>query len=715
MLSFFQRTTLWGPMLYCIMGAWLSACGGAATDGVQTYSDNNSINSGITTYKIGGTITGLATSGLKLTLNNQETLYISSGSTSFQFTIKASSYVVAVTRQPTDGVCSVSSGSGTAYADVTNIRVSCFTSGNSTAFTIAQLDVAQTQSQAVSVLEDYQALVPGRKALLRAFVYKPTNTAMRTVTASINSGAAQTMACPAVVPALIPPYPIREHNKNNTCYIEIPATSVRSGMSISVTDGVNTINASPRVAQTKKIDLVMVPVAINNSASTALNITQATIDTIRADIQRAMPFATINITTRPTWTTSYGTNLMGSDGATSQWSEALGALDALRRSDRATTKMYFGFVPFSAPTGGGSYVAGLGYVNECQNTSQGITCSDYFSAMGLNTSSYLRTILHELGHNLGLYHAPCASSGLTVSSTDDAFPYAGGALPNVTLYDQAIDSLINPTTLGTKQKDIMGYCNGDWFSDYNLYKLRSFTDRNVSGTGVSFDWASNLTLKSADSSTQSTGSNISQSLLISGKMANREGEMSARINPIQFVPADDRPLPPLGEWTLRLYTQSGATIDYPIMPVSLGDSIGESKRFSVVIPPPSSPIVHIAVRSASGKVLPTTLPTGASVVAKVPSDSVVNTAQEIVGEAVSITETTDRVRVRWNAAAYPWMQLVWVSKDDNANMPRHTIALSATGGDNEYTLPTTINLSSGYWEVSLSNGLNATLQTFARR
>jgi hypothetical protein len=83
------------------------------------------------TYSIGGTITGLSTSGLVLSFGGQ-TVSPASGATSFTFPTKVASgtnYTVTVTTEPTSQtqICTVTSGgSGTATANVTNVQVTCY-------------------------------------------------------------------------------------------------------------------------------------------------------------------------------------------------------------------------------------------------------------------------------------------------------------------------------------------------------------------------------------------------------------------------------------------------------------------------------------------------------------------------------------------------------------------------------------------------------------
>lgn len=79
-----------------------------------------------------------------------------------------------------------------------------------------------------------------------------------------------------------------------------------------------------------------------------------------------------------------------------------------------------------------------------------------------------RTFAHELGHNMSLRHAPCGSAG----GPDPNYPHDGGAA-GVWGYDIRRTRLVDPFDY----KDLMGYCNPDWISDYH-YK-RAYEHRRA--------------------------------------------------------------------------------------------------------------------------------------------------------------------------------------------------------------------------------------------
>jgi hypothetical protein len=91
-----------------------------------------------TTYKVGGNVSGLSSTGLVLSLNNGAQTQAVSANGAFNFATGLSngaSYAVTVGTQPSGQSCTVSNGSGTiASANVTNVGVSC--TNTTTNFTV---------------------------------------------------------------------------------------------------------------------------------------------------------------------------------------------------------------------------------------------------------------------------------------------------------------------------------------------------------------------------------------------------------------------------------------------------------------------------------------------------------------------------------------------------------------------------------------------------
>jgi len=96
---------------------------GTATANVS----NVQVTCATTTYTIGGTVSGLTGTGLVLQDNGGNNLSVSaSGSFTFSTAVASgAAYSVTVLTQPTGQSCTVTSGSGTASANVTNVQVAC--------------------------------------------------------------------------------------------------------------------------------------------------------------------------------------------------------------------------------------------------------------------------------------------------------------------------------------------------------------------------------------------------------------------------------------------------------------------------------------------------------------------------------------------------------------------------------------------------------------
>ena len=132
---------------------------------------------------------------------------------------------------------------------------------------------------------------------------------------------------------------------------------------------------------------------------------------------------------------------------TSGWWRLLREISVLRLTERRSDYYY---AAVAAPPG--SPVKGLGYIGR----PVGVGILD------------LDTFAHELGHNMGLRHAPC---GVVIVNPDPNFPYEDGSI-GVFGYETRGGNtrMADPA----EYRDLMTYCDPSWISDYHFIKAMEF-------------------------------------------------------------------------------------------------------------------------------------------------------------------------------------------------------------------------------------------------
>ena len=167
------------------------------------------------------------------------------------------------------------------------------------------------------------------------------------------------------------------------------------------------------------------------------------------------------------------------------------------------------------------------------------------------------TVAHELGHNLGLAHAPCACG-----SVDPWFPHTGGRI-GAWGYDFDRSALVHPAA-----PDVMSYCRDGiyWISDFFFNKALNHRLANESATATAL----------------ATEADPTRSLLVWG---GRDQDGVPYLDPAFVVEATPS-IPTAG----REYTIKGAATDgMPVfsftfdMPVT-ADAEGEETSFVFALP-----------------------------------------------------------------------------------------------------------------------------------
>jgi hypothetical protein len=315
-----------------------------------------------------------------------------------------------------------------------------------------------------------------------------------------------------------------------------------------------------------------------------------------------------------------------------------------------TTRFYFGFVQRA----GGS-VAGIGYVPG-------------FAAVGWDASGqWQRTMSHELGHNLSRPHAPCGGP----ANPDANYPYPGGLLGPTPLMDSvpaAID-IQSPNGLA----DIMGYCNGAWFSDYNYREMQRYME---SQSGLVATQAAQIAVDAVEQNL----------LLVSGSL----GSDGVRLAPVQAL----RGVPPLGTgaYTLQITTRDGRMFAQPFDADLVDHAEPPERQFAVVVPNPGVPIAKIDVLHGA---VPLAMQPRARIAAQAASSPNLDRLR-----AVDWEESGGALSVRWDTAAASHIAVTYVARGQ-----RIVLGVNRSGGSAQFD--TAALPPGGHFELALSDGLNA--------
>ena len=146
------------------------------------------------------------------------------------------------------------------------------------------------------------------------------------------------------------------------------------------------------------------------------------------------------------------------------WSTTLDQIRQLRTRERPASDVYY--YGMLRPTETlreycrSGCTAGVGYVG---SPTQAQTRVAMGLAFGDETSAGV--MAHEVGHNHGRQHAPCAP-GNQISGVDTAFPNRT-ANTDIWGYDSRKQTFLGPD----KTKDIMSYCDPKWISNYTYKAL----------------------------------------------------------------------------------------------------------------------------------------------------------------------------------------------------------------------------------------------------
>lgn len=526
----------------------------------------------------------------------------------------------------------------------------------------AGIEFAQVYAQSAGA--NYQRLVPGKETWVRAYVVAETaGTAAPVVRLTGFNGTTALGTIAMTGPAILPPLAAGAAVPDSLRYDEaltfnanLPATWVAAGLRVRVEIDADrrygnpiVVDATPNVGAATRIDLVLVPLVSGGNAPQM----PAAAD-VADEIVRRLPIARENVSVaiRQPYTLISVTD--GVD-TSSEWSSALSELETLRRNE-ARTKHYYGFVRPMVSAG----TAGIGYVNRVGST------SPHLSAIGWDASraSWRRIFSHELGHNFGREHAPCGGA----ATPDPNYPYPNGALNGTPLFDSLLDDIVSPAGMA----DIMGYCSGVWFSDYNFREVQRFVEAQPQPA---------LSMQSAE--------RTAEVVVVSGSI----GLDGVRLNPVQRL-RGVAPIAEAGEYVLRLVTAAGATIEVPFDAVRVDHALPPELHFFVKLPDPGA-LAEVAVLRGAN-----VLPFAATGAVRIQGQ---RAPAPPASAWVDLSEDAGALVLGWNVAMHRYLSVTHVAEDG----ARRVLAVRLDGGSARIDVADLAR--GGEFEFALSDGLNTRL------
>ena len=440
-------------------------------------------------YTLGGTVYGLhEDDSVALRSSTGETLILkANGRYSFELGYFGNTSYRVTALSPNSARCSIDWAQGKVLnAAVERVDVHCVPKdhlGRLSAGVIRAVDIVQSYSQPVG--SPYQLLVPGRKALVRAFIYR-TAAANPAVSLQVKNGQSKPLNCPTnfsldTTPAAAAP--IHRYDNRTVCTADLTAAEVTPGLEFDIRADLHTRSFKPLVSTfTGKLGIKIIPLTIGRQTARLPEDAQAQIEGI---VLKHFPLSSVTVTRG----SALAVSPRGNDAApnsSAQWEEILQTLEKHRKStDRHL--YYFGFLPSSDVAGlhGMAYIGAIGE-------------SDFRSGIALGPSElpadWLTVFSHEFGHNLSLRHASCPLSGI---NDIDPFWLQGlspipwpelssgqispAALMDLPSYESMLATgntgnvLIEPSAnMVGGNSDLMSYCGGQWLSEYHYHKVASY-------------------------------------------------------------------------------------------------------------------------------------------------------------------------------------------------------------------------------------------------
>jgi len=331
-------------------------------------------------------------------------------------------------------------------------------------------------TQSVQTPRNSVPLVAGRPTIVRVYVQTDGGVPSEDITVALTG----TRGGKALAPVVAGPLPVAlaasraDYGSSFNALLPSDWLSGEVSMTIHVDSGNgvdeideanNSTAAQLKFNSVPPLDLVIVPVQYNDTPS-GRTYPAPTEDTVSDWIMRAYPLSKVNVAIHAP------VSFTGDLKSSSQWADTdanpnndlLGLITYLKQTENPSgSEVYYGLVSAGTrantwlPTSGG-FILGIGWIG--LRASTGLEVSAFPE---LPTTSEVAA--HEIGHNLGRKHAPCAPSG-PPAGIDPSYPAADASIVQFGL-DVGAGELYSPSVA----KDMMSYCEPRWVSDYTYTGL----------------------------------------------------------------------------------------------------------------------------------------------------------------------------------------------------------------------------------------------------
>jgi hypothetical protein len=335
--------------------------------------------------------------------------------------------------------------------------------GNTPDLAITGLEVTQSTQTSGNSL----SLVAGRPTVVRVYAVSDQEVPVSNVTVSL-SASRNGVSLPGspirVLPKSVGRISTRDSYTSSFNAL-LPQAWLSGGVTImatldpdnavaEVSEANNTARATLTFHAVPELDVKIIPIRYTHTPS-GRTYAAPTRDTVSDWVMRSYPISSVRVTFHAP------VDFSGNLSSTREWERLLDLVTNLKSSSAPYNQVYYALVPTESGNdrwfNGG--VAGIGWVGL-----RAAVSLDFGVGQEDKTG---RIAAHELGHNLGRYHAPCGTTG----DPRQPFPHANASLgADVYGLDIASGRVWSPRAPDSA-KDVMSYCTPQWISDYTYNAL----------------------------------------------------------------------------------------------------------------------------------------------------------------------------------------------------------------------------------------------------